>query len=215
MLMTGLVAGALFMATQTLPAKACTEIYVGKDVSATGQTIYGRTEDGGENNLKLYDVKKAGAIKAGTTFTDAQGLTYTWGPVDSFRYTSIRDDKFLWNGESETCYEAQGTNQYGVTISATESLYENKAVLAADPFEFRKKEGEQIIGKQGIGEQSLTTIVLGQAMTARQGVDIVFDAVDKYKASEASGIIIEDDKEAWYIEIVSGTQYAAYKLPYR
>ncbi len=208
MLMTGLVAGALFMATQTLPAKACTEIYVGKDVSATGQTIYGRTEDGGKNNLKLYDVKKAGAIKAGTTFTDAQGLTYTWGPVDSFRYTSIRDDKFLWNGESETCYEAQGTNQYGVTISATESLYENDAVLAADPF----KDSEEV-GKQGIGEQSLTTIVLGQAMTARQGVDIVFDAVDKYSASEASGIIIEDGKEAWYIEIVSGTQYAAYKLP--
>ncbi len=206
--MTGLVAGAFMMAANALPAKACTEIYVGKDVSATGQTIYGRTEDGGKNNLKLYDIKKAGAIKANTSFTDAQGLTYTWGPVDSFRYTSIRDAKKLWNDSSETCYEAQGTNQYGVTISATESLYENTEVLTADPY----KDSEEV-GQQGIGEQSLTTIVLGQAMTARQGVDIVCAAVDKYSASEASGIIIEDGKEAWYIEIVSGTQYAAYKLP--
>lgn len=196
------------MAAHAMPAKACTEIYVGKDVSATGQTIYGRTEDYRPSNLKLYDLKKAGAIKANSTFTDAEGLTYTWGAKDSFRYTSIRDAKDLWDGSSETCMEAQGTNQYGVTVSATESLYENAAVLAADPL---KRSGNP--GEQGIGEVTLTTIVLGQAMTAREGVDIVCAAVDKYGASEASGIIIEDAKEAWYIEIVSGTQYAAYKLP--
>jgi dipeptidase len=216
MLAIGLTAGALFFASRALPVKACTELYVGKDVSATGQTIYGRTEDGGYNNLKLYDVKKAGAIKAGTTFTDAQGLTYTWGPKDSFRYTSIRDGNKLWDGSSETCYEAQGTNQFGVTISATESLYDNSAIVGnkdnniagIDPYKDSEKTGEQ-----GIGEQSLTTIVLGQAENARQGVDIVCEAVDKYGSSEGSGIIIEDGKEAWYIEIVSGTQYAAYKLP--
>lgn len=216
MLAVGLMAGALFFASRALPVKACTEIYVGKDVSATGQTIYGRTEDGVNNNLKLYDVKKAGAIKAGTTFTDAQGLTYTWGPKDSFRYTSIRDGNKLWDGSSETCYEAQGTNQYGVTISATESLYDNSAILGdkdkniagIDPYR-----DSEVAGEQGIGEQSLTTIVLGQAENARQGVDIVCEAVDKFGASEGSGIIIEDGKEAWYIEIVSGTQYAAYKLP--
>jgi dipeptidase len=208
LLVTGAVVGAAFFAMQTMPVKACTELYVGKDWTETGRTVYGRTEDGGTNNPKIYDVKEAGAIKANSVLADAQGLTYQWGSEDSYRYTSVRDQKELWDGKSETCYEAQGTNEYGVTISATESLYENEAVDKADPYAATEEPG-----KQGIGEQSLTTIVLGQAKTARQGIDIILDAVDKYTASEPSGIIVGDGNETWYLEIVSGKQYAAYKLP--
>ena len=207
-LLSGALFGAAFLAMQAMPVKACTEIYVGKDLSTTGQTIYGRTEDGGKNNLKLYDVKQAGAIKAGSSFTDAEGWTYTWGNQDSYRYTSVRDAKELWDGSSQTCYEAQGTNQYGVSISATESLYENEKTDAADPYADSKT-----VGEHGIGEQSFTTIVLGQAKTAREGIDIILDAVDKSKCSEPSGILVGDANETWYLEIVSGTQYAAYKLP--
>ena len=145
LLVTGAVVGAAFCAMQTMPVKACTELYVGKDWTETGRTVYGRTEDGGTNNPKIYDVKEAGAIKANSVLTDAQKLTYQWGPEDSYRYTSVRDQKELWDGKSETCYEAQGTNEYGVTISATESLYENKAVDNADPYAATEE-----LGKQGI-----------------------------------------------------------------
>ena len=56
-----------------------------------------------------------------------------------------------------TRYEEAGTNDRGVTVSATESLYPNDAVQKADPFT-----------AEGIEEAEITTILLSEAATARE-----------------------------------------------
>ena len=56
-----------------------------------------------------------------------------------------------------TPYEEAGTNDRGVTVSATESLYPNDAVQKADPFT-----------AEGIEEAEITTILLSEAATARE-----------------------------------------------
>lgn len=56
--------------------------------------------------------------------------------------------------------------------------------------------------------------VLCQASNAREGVEILADAIDKngvWKA--ADGVFIADKNEVWYFEILSGHQYCAIKMP--
>lgn len=101
-----------------------------------------------------------------------------------------------------TPYEEAGTNDRGVTVSATESLYPNDAVQKADPFT-----------AEGIEEAEITTILLSEAATAREGVNLLLSIYDTAGACGASGVMIADQKELWYIENLSGHEYIAVLLP--
>ena len=87
-------------------------------------------------------------------------------------------------------------------MTATVSTYYNDKAKAADP-----------LVDTGICELSMGSILLGQAKTARDGVELLGEIVEKYGSGECNTIMISDPNEAWYMEIVSGHQYAAIKLP--
>ena len=87
-------------------------------------------------------------------------------------------------------------------MTATVSTYYNDKAKAADP-----------LVDTGICELSMGSILLGQAKTARDGVELLGEIVEKYGSGECNTIMISDPNEAWYMEIVSGHQYAVIKLP--
>lgn len=190
-------------------ASACTMIYAGAATTADGTMIFARSEDFANSRNKLFYYSPAGNHTAGEEYAGCYGFTWTF-THDSYGYTAFRDD----NGEgvegvcpncgethAHTPYEAAGTNEMGVSITATETLYPSDAPDAVDPYE-----------DAGIEEAEIVTVVLSEAATAKDAVALLTGIYDTVGANNGSGLIIADAQEAWYIENMSGHEYLAIKL---
>ena len=121
-------------------------------------------------------------------------------PEHTYQYTLAKDPPLFGDGEEP--YAEVGINENEVAMTATVSTYYNDKAKAADP-----------LVDTGICELSMGSILLGQAKTARDGVELLGEIVEKYGSGECNTIMISDPNEAWYMEIVSGHQYAVIKLP--
>ncbi|MGM9936538.1 MAG: dipeptidase, partial [Candidatus Ornithomonoglobus sp.] len=193
-----------FMALCTLAltaasAFACTGVYVGKAVSADGSVMLMRTEDMESGESKRFIVHPAEDHEPGEYFTDAVGLKLEY-PPHTYRYTAVPGSAD--RGIGETPYGEAGFNELGVASTATITAFPNEKAAAADPFT-----------ENGLHELSINDIILSRAASAREGIEIIADIVDRYGACEGSIIMTADKDEAWYMEIYTAHQYAAIKLP--
>ena len=193
--------------TMVPSAFACTALYVGSDLTEDGTTMFGRIEDLGTNDYnKLFNISPAGKHTAGEVYEGCYGFTYTF-THDSYRYTARRDDNGLGvcpdcdSTHEHTPYEEAGTNEKGVMVSATESLYGTDAVLSVDPYV-----------DNGIEEAEITTVLLSEASTAREGVALLTSIYDNAGAAGGSGVFIADQNETWFVENLTGHTYLALKL---
>jgi len=203
---------AVLLATQFTSAFACTMIYVGSDLTEDGETFYARSEDISNSYNKVFYVSPAGNHTEGEEYTGCYGFKYTF-THDSYSYTAVRDDNLsgkcpdCGGTHDHTAYEEVGTNEKGVSITATVTLGGNKAIKKVDPMD--PKSGDDIYG---IEEAEITTVLLSEASTAKEALEILMNIYDTVGADGGSGIIISDANEAWYIENCTGTQYIALKL---
>ena len=99
-------------------------------------------------------------------------------------------------------FGAHGFNEVGVSMTGTVSATPNDKVLKADP-----------LVKDGLPEASMIDLVLPRAKTAREGIEIVAKAIEEKGSAEGNIIMVADQKELWYMEILSGHQYVAIKFP--
>ena len=200
---------ALAMVISACSAFACTTIYAGSALTTDGSFFFARSEDYSNSYNKLFAVVKAGTHKAGEVYNGCYGFSYVF-TKDSYGYTAFCDD----NGEgagfecpdcgsthAHTPYQAAGTNEMGVSMTATETIGGNELSNTADPYE-----------DCGIEEAEITTVILSEASTAKEGVELLLSIYDEAGACGGSGIIIADANEAWYIENVTGHEYIALKL---
>ena len=177
--------------------EACTGFIVGKNLTADGSTLYGRTEDLEPHHNKVYKVNPAKANKAGAKLIDeANGFEWQL-PARSYKYTSVSDVT-----PKEGIFDEVGFNEHGVSISATVSAKANKAIQKVDPYV-----------KKGLAESIMTTVVLPHVKTAREGVELIAEIVKKQGAAEGNIVTIADKTGVWYMEILSGHQYVAIKYP--
>ncbi len=191
-------------------ASACTAIYVGSALTTDGSTMFARSEDISNSYNKLFYVAAAGTHKAGEVYNGCYGFTYTF-TKDSYSYTAFSDDNGAGAGgfcpdcggeHKHTPYEAGGTNEMGLSVSATETLSGgSKLIKAVDPF---NKE-------TGIEEAEIPTVLLSECATAKEAVALLLNIYDTVGCQGGSGIFIADNTETWYVENVSGTQYIALK----
>lgn len=189
-------------------AGACSLMYVGGDYTDDGANAFIRTEEVEADTNKIYYVSPAENHKKGETYQGCYGFTWEF-THDSYEYTARRDDNLSGvcpdceGTHKHTPYEEAGTNDHGVTVSATQSLDANPDIKKADPFT-----------EEGISEAEMATILLSEASSAREGVELLLDIYDTVGANEeGSGVMICDQKEQWYVENLSGHQYLAVKLP--
>lgn len=204
------------LAFTALSASACTTIYVGANLTEEGTAFVARTEDYGSNMNKLWFISESGAFKAGDSWRGCPAYgEFEWTFThDSYRFTYFTND--IYNGTCPECgeenpthwsYTEFGTNEKGVSVSATESISGNEQVKEIDP-----NVQEKVDGKVGIEETDIPTILLAEAGSAREGVELLAYIYDNYGAYFDSGLFICDKDEVWYIENCSGTQYIALKL---
>lgn len=206
------------MLSAAISASACTTIYVGANLTEENTPFVARTEDYGADMNKLWYINEAGAFKAGETYRGCPAYgAFEWTFThDSYAMTYFTNDIYYdccpecgegepGNPPTHYSYTEFGTNEHGVSVSATETISGNKQVTTVDPM-------HQTLGSAGIEETDIPFVLLAEAASAREAVELLLDIYDERGAYFASGIFVCDRNETWYIENCSGTQYVAIKL---
>ena len=227
---------ALIVALFAVSAYACTTIYVGGSLAEDGVPIVARSEDYINSASKLMYISPSGQYKAGEKYIGCEeygGFEWTW-THDSYRFdaytadvffkpddetgrkTYVTDDdgRIIFDGVCPECgqsghpsYTEHGTNEKGVTVSSTETISPTRQIRAVDPFKT-----EKVDGKVGIEETDIPTVILSEAATAREGIELLLKIYDECGCANGAGLFIADQKEIWYVENTTGTQYIALKL---
>lgn len=178
---------------------ACTTIILGKDASKDGSLIIARnndTEDPHSPNVLF----RHPALKDDFQFQSNENK-FVWSmPAGALSYTAMPDATTV--GKHNPSYEETGINQYGVALSATETIFNSEAALKVDP-----------LVENGVTEDMITSVVLPQATSAKEGVMILGSIIEKVGNSEGFGVAFVDRNEAWYLESASGHQWLAQKIP--
>ncbi|MDO5673207.1 MAG: C69 family dipeptidase [Actinomycetaceae bacterium] len=180
-----------------LPAHACTGIIIGQDLTTDGSAIFGRTEDLEQNHPKRLLVHEAGKYQVGASIEGVNTGVAHIQTKPSLKFTSVSDVT-----PEDGDFDEAGFNSAGVAVDATISAGVSEAIEKIDPYT-----------EKGWEEGVLTTVLLANATTAREGVELMAKLVDKDGMNEGDTLIIADQKEIWYMELYSGHQYAAMKYP--
>ncbi len=184
-------------------ALGCTAFYVGRQASTDGTVIMAKSNDNQSvwgNHITLTE--RVENVPGRSMPVDQDATVYTPIPATTYRYTATpwMDSTTALNGlihDATVC-----TNEYGVAMEMSITAFSNKAALATDP-----------LIPNGLGEQTAVDLVVCQSATAREAVQVLFGLIDTYGSAEVGIALIADQKEAWYVEIYTGHQYAAVKLP--
>ena len=195
-LLKGLMVMLLSLST-SVNVFACTDVVVGKDATEDGSIIIGRTEDIGAAYNKNFVVVPAATYKKGEMFEDLNGFKIEQ-PTKAYKYTMLPDVAEHEDG----IYAAAGINEQGVAMTATVSAYLNEAIQKVDP-----------LVESGLREAAIPSVVLPRIKTAKEGVQVLGEIVEKHGSAEGNIILFADQNEAWYMEILSGHQWAAVKVP--
>lgn len=200
------------IAMMMVSASACSMIYVGSELTDDGATYFARSEDISNSYNKVFYVSEAGEYKAGDVHNGCEGFTWTFSH-DSYAYTAFRDDNLggvcpdCGSEHAHTPFEEAGTNSEGVSVTATVTLSANSAMRGTDEIP-----SPDPMVPTGIEENDLATVILSEAATAKEGVDLLCKIYTEQGSRSRNGVIIADQTEAWYIENYTGHQYIAIKL---
>ncbi len=196
LVLTFVVALVVAAALGTASGYGCTMLIVGKSATSDGSVLIARNEDFPGNWAKHIIVVPKADHKPGETIESATGFSMPLPPV-TYGYISLQD----WD-PSQGRFNEGGINEYQVGVSATESAKQNEKAKLADP-----------LVDTGVGENIVTALVLQQAKTAAEGVELVGHLVEEYGASEAFGMAIGDPDEAWLLEVGGGHHWVAVRVP--
>ncbi|WP_245533371.1 C69 family dipeptidase [Allofustis seminis] len=194
-----IVAVAFLIALPYSLVEACTGFIIGKDLTKDGYTIFGRTEDLEEHHNKNFVIIPAQTYEDGEVLHDREAnQTYKHAKEEYAYYTFYDGDRNSLYG----FYGEHGFNEFGVAITATVSAKYNDKIKLVDPYV-----------STGLTEAVMTNLVLPRVKTAREGIEFIAKTIDEVGAKEGNIVVIADKNETWYMEILSGHQYAAIKFP--
>ena len=193
----------LLLPVQTV--QACCGFIIGRQLTKDGTTLFGRTEDypyypnGGKHN-KNYVVVDAKNYKEGDQLEDeSNGFTYPHA-ASEMKYTATYDSA---RGDgSNGAFGEHGFNEAGVSMTSTVTAIPNKKVLKTDP-----------LTENGIPEAAMLDVVLPRVKSAREGVEFLAKVIEEKGSAEGNVVVFADQNETWYMEILSGHQYVAVKVP--
>jgi dipeptidase len=194
-LLTAVAVSAAF----SVSALACTTIVVGEGATADGSFLVARAADSNALKAQHFVIHPATKNVHGTYSTKehngANDFKYPL-PVNGMRYTTVPNWKTGVHG-------AVGFNEAGVGFSGTESIFARDDALKIDPYN----------EATGITEDDIPEVLLPRVKTAREGVKLLGEIVEKIGAGEGFGVVLVDPKDIWYFETGTGHQWLATRVP--
>ena len=193
----------------------CTTILVGKNASYDGSTLVARNEDSSNGVFEPKRMRVVHPDEQPRVYTSVLSHLTVELPDNPMRYTSVPD---VVPGHG--IWAEAGFNELNVGMSATETLTTNERVRGADPLvdyvPAKGNEGEDgYVPAQpgGLGEEDMVTLVLPYAKSARDGVRILGDLLERYGTYENNGIAFSDVDEIWWLETIGGHHWMARRVP--
>ena len=175
---------------------ACTTILVGNQATTDGSYIIARNADHSPLVNPHWFNHPHQTNTQGTFKSNSNAFTYPL-PAISLAYNSFSKAK-----THDTSFGSAGFNELGIGMSATESIYNNPVILAVDPY------NEQT----GINEDSIVNVILPRVHSAKEGVQLLGNIIEKKGAAEGFRVAFVDKTGIWYLETGSGHQWMATKL---
>ena len=185
-----LVLGAWCLVLGAGTAHACTGMYAGKKVTTDGSVLIGRTVDFSPYNATM----RQQICEAGTQLSFG-------GHTNKYRYVCAPKSTSLHAGR----YAGSAANEKGVILTGTITGVTRNEALRDDPF--------KPVEDGGVGEPNLPDYLIGNAATAREAVELLASAVASNVHAGAEIYMVADTNEAWYVEVYTGHQWAARKMP--
>lgn len=190
---TFLIAAVFLLLYQASPLSACSTIVVGKKASPTGRVLLGHNEDNeGRLVVVRYLVPRqkhpAGRVLA---FEDGRARIPQAPETASYQWS---ETVAAWNAAFSDSF----VNEWGVAL-VSDSCWPSK-----------EKKG--VLAEGGIG-YGLRRVVAERARSAREGVKIAAELIDRYGYYDSGRTyIIADKDEGWLLEVVMGRHYAARRV---
>ena len=188
------------IAAAAVEAFACTGLYVGKDVSEDGTVLLGRTVDTPPwTSAHMYRVTPAVADAPGRTYRSWKN-GFRWPlPANTHKMVSTPRLRDLGKGTMDSAC----VNEAGFAVSGTVTAGPHDRVLEADPFN----------RESGVGENSMPGLLALCCSTAREALDLLAETIAKRGHENGEIYMLADKDEAWYVEVYSGHQWAAVRMP--
>ena len=193
----------------------CTTILVGKNASYDGSTLVARNEDSSNGVFEPKRMRVVHPDEQPRVYTSVLSHLTVELPDNPMRYTSVPD---VVPGHG--IWAEAGFNELNVGMSATETLTTNERVRGADPLvDYVPAKGNEdedgYVPAQpgGLGEEDMVTLVLPYAKSARDGVRILGDLLERYGTYENNGIAFSDVDEIWWLETIGGHHWIARRVP--
>ncbi len=196
LLKTGL---ALALAMCAAGAMACTGMYAGRKVSADGTVLIGRTVDTSPwTSCHMIRVTPRVENQPGRVYAGMRsGVTWNLPPT-TWKFISTPRISSLYRGVMDSAC----INEKGLAVSGTVTASTNAKTLAADPFV-----------KAGFGEDSLPGLLIQCCATAREAIDLLGRVIAAKGHDNAETYMLADKDEAWYVEVYTGHQWVAVRMP--
>ena len=187
-------------AAVAIEAVACTGLYVGKQVSADGTTLLGRTVDTAPWTSAHMTVVNPRVESVPNRIYRSWMNSFRWPlPETTWKFVSTPRLRTLGRGRMDSAC----VNEKGVAITGTVTGKTHPRILEFDPF----------VKDVGAGEDSLPGLLAQCCSTARECVDLLGKVVAKAGHNGPEIYMFADQSEAWYVEVYSGHQWAAVRMP--
>ncbi len=180
------------------PEDNCSAIYVGRDVSTDGTTIIARCADTHPTTTFVYLNTTEASNEPGRMVTGKNGFQYAL-PNETFRYISVPRPAAFEKGHH---WDSAASNEKGLAVTATITGYLCPEALEADPYV-----------EDGLSEDNIAGIVAACCDSSREGIERIASIIDAQGSAESNIFMVADPEECWYMEIYTGHQYAAVRLP--
>ncbi len=176
-------------------ANGCYAVVVGKDASTDGAVLLGHNEQ--NYGPRFLNFRKVPRIehKAGD-MVKFQGGAEILQVKESYA--------FLWSENPGTTYSDGYLNEWGVAVVSDGCPDRSE--------ELQKLVAEGQLVKGGIGYM-LRRLIAERAKTAREGVQIAGDLIERVGYPSSRSLVIADSKEAWLLSMSRGVHWVAQRVP--
>ncbi|RKY64062.1 MAG: hypothetical protein DRP99_02855 [Candidatus Latescibacterota bacterium] len=178
------------------PAWGCYSVVVGKGASADGSVIFGHDEQNWGRrvvNLRVVPRMRHGPgevvrlLRGGVLPEVGETYSFIWSEIPGMEFS----DTYI--------------NEWGVAVAS------NYCPTREDSYEELVARGEIVDG--GIGYM-LRRLVVQRARTAREGVRLAGELIEKFGYTDSGRtLVIADPNEAWLLSIVRGKHWVARRVP--
>ena len=181
-------------------AVACTGMYAGRKVSEDGTVLLGRTVDTAPwTSSHMYVVEPRHENEPGRVFRSWKN-DFRWNlPATTWKFVSTPRLRSIGGGRMDSAC----VNEKGVAITGTVTGRTNEKAQKADPF----------VRGSGTGEESLPGLLAACCATARECVDLLGRVIAEKGHTGPEIYMFGDRDEAWYVEVYTGHEWAAVRMP--